>query len=89
MWSQTATARKQPKLSEKFAGITLYADLSAFTIQPRCPILTIMNALCNHNIKYQWDHPTNLTFTTQGTTNMVYSLDKGLQLSSRLIMELL
>lgn len=73
-------SRASPTLSEKFAGITLYTDLSAATISTRKQFITLTKAICNHNIPYQWGRPTKLLITKQHKIYAVHLMEKGLKL---------
>lgn len=53
-------ARQHPALSDPFAGIALYADLSQATLSVRHNLFPITKILRNHKILYKWGFPAKL-----------------------------
>lgn len=72
--------RLKEQIPAQYVNYQLYADLSQYMLQKHKNLNTITKGLRNHRVIYRWGYSTKITFTKEGATYVVDSVEKGLSL---------
>lgn len=70
-------SRKLKSLPDPYSAVTIYSDISAYTIKTRKDMGPITKVLQEQKILYKCGHSTKLLFTRQGKTEQITSLESG------------
>ncbi|XP_077327941.1 uncharacterized protein LOC143981418 [Lithobates pipiens] len=74
-------SRNYSPLPDPYADISVYSDISQYTMQARRNLAMLTKHLQNHKIPYTWGFPTKILVTKDNKTFVITNLENGLKLA--------
>ncbi|CAH2295662.1 Hypothetical predicted protein [Pelobates cultripes] len=73
-------SRTAKDLPAEYTGIKIYSDLSAATLRQRKTFQQVTETFRANRILYHWGFPVRLIVSRNGTTNVIHTVEDGLNL---------
>ena len=74
-------ARRTSPLPDPYQGITVYADLSQYTMAARKKLISLTKLFRNNKVVYSWGYPTKLLIVREGRTYAIRTEEEGFRLA--------